>query len=106
MSQEETKRRTYRFGEFEDLSQIVTPANGLHDWNTIKDWLEFYPFAVLQNWNSHWIKKPKEPLRAEFECSWWIAEGIRYPDVTINQIAPFIGKRTRVIIEEIPEVGK
>ena len=97
MSQEETKRRTYRFGEFEDLSQIVTPANGLHDWNTIKDWLEFYPFAVLQNWNSHWIKKPKEPLRAEFETKPRnVGDNLTW-GLFVNC------DKIKVIIEEIPE---
>ena len=54
-------------------------------------------FSVNEDEITEW----REPMRASFECSWWISNGVRYPDASVNILEPFIGKRTRVTLEEV-----
>lgn len=107
----EREPKTYRFGEFKYLTDVVTPAKGGYDWLTVKQWIELSNKLII-NFNQPWIKKPKEPLRAEFVTGWreWEtknAQLIIAPETSGPKgLSQFIGKRTRVILESIEEIDR
>lgn len=74
--------------------------------NCISDTGEYFSYRQP---SGYWTKESdltevKEPLKAKFECEWGGDEHcVPYPrdDESCAALEPFLGKRTRVTIEEI-----
>lgn len=84
-------------------------------------WL-YGPEHALPHWSEKQLTEVVEPLRAEFECEWrdmeasdrlftdrrkfptpvWSMHGaLTFSDQPMEEVKKFVGKRTRVIVEEI-----